>query len=491
MIGGLFTKYGTPGSKIGAGIPFVQQRTVSGKYVKPVISGVNMPERAYTIADLNEMGLSTQYGEWYEAASAMNALNPAMAMEDIPIQLSQSEFIGKGVIAQRYPLVGATERAGVMSTDILRIKMMLEYAAYIDDNLPAFALGDDSSRGQMEYVANQYKKNYARILNTLTGVPAGTDPGLNPKLQEKYYTASQLYTAPNWFKAVGNITLVPAALQLATGMMLNNAMRPILKKFDGGIGYNVIDVGPQARFFDALQFNTPKSGTRVFTPGAEYLRRVATALIGLSSLHYINNEVIAQASKAAIAKKAGQHISDTIWTQIAGVDEENAMMWTVKPKPIIDKNNLRATGRVRTIGDVQINYPAAIMGFQKFIVTPALNIDQSINEGMSAPAAIAKEMTKLYFLDRLNPMYGTMRGMYTGQEFDGKPSFQKHPGMEYLRANKDQLLRAMRGHPYELVLRKLLMQYPNGASRMAIDHEIIPIQNFLRELEQLIYRSRI
>ena len=489
VIGGLFNKYGTPGSKIGAGIPFVQQRTVGGKYVKPVISGVNMPERAYTIADLNEMGLSTQYGEWYEAASAMNALNPAMAMEDIPIQLSQSEFIGKGVIAQRYPLVGATERAGVMSTDILRIKMMLEYAAYIDDNLPAFALGDDASRGQMEYVATQYKKNYARILNTLTGVPAGTDPGLNPKLQEKYYTASQLYTAPNWFKAVGNITLVPAALQLASGMMLNNAMRPILKKFDGGIGYNVIDVGPQARFFDALQFNTPKAGTRVFTPGAEYLRRVATALIGLSSLHYINNEVIAQASKAAIAKKAGQHISDTIWTQIAGVDEENAMMWTVKPKPIIDKNNLRATGRVRTIGDVQINYPAAIMGFQKFIVTPALNIDQSINEGMSAPAAIAKEMTKLYFLDRLNPMYGTMRGMYTGQEFDGKPSFQKHPGMEYLRANKDQLLSAMRGHPYELVLRKLLMQYPNGASRMAIDHEIIPIQNFLRELEQLIYRS--
>jgi len=89
VIDGLFAKYGTPGSSIGIGIPFVQKRTVKGKYEKPLISGFPATRRSYTIADLNDLGLSTQYGEWFEAASAMKALNPSMDMKDIPIQLSQ------------------------------------------------------------------------------------------------------------------------------------------------------------------------------------------------------------------------------------------------------------------------------------------------------------------------------------------------------------------------------------------------------------------
>jgi len=491
VMSGLFDKYGTPGSKIGYGIPLVHQRTVRGQYVKPVVSGVNMPRRQYTIADLNELGLSTQYGEWYEAAAAMQALNPSMALEDVPIQLSQSEFIGKGVLAQRYPFVGATERAGVMSTDILRIKMMLEYLAYVDENLPAFGLGDTPSEGQMNYVASQYKKNYARVLNTLTGVPSGTDPGLNPKIQEKYYQASQLYLAPNWFKAVGNISLIPAALQMGTGMMLNNAIRPIVKRFDGGIGYNVVDVGPQARFFDALQFNTPQAGTRIKTAGQEWARRAGTALVGLMALHHINNAVIAQASKHAIAQNIGTEVSDTIWSHVAsiGANSDTQPMWTVKTKPVIDPKNLREYGKVRTIGDTQLNYPPAIMGWHKFIAAPMLNINQEIELGTPAPQAIAAEMARLYFIDRLNPQYQTLYSMYSGQEWNGTASFGKHIGFEYLRANKEQVLSALQGHPYQLLVRKILMQYPNGMSRMAANHEIIPIQNFLRDLETMVYKT--
>lgn len=490
VIEGLFKKYGTPGSKIGYLIPGMK-RTVKGHYVKPVVSGISMPRRQYTIADLNELGLSTQYGEWFESAAAMQALNPSMDLKDIPVQLTQSEHVGKGVIAQRIPLVGQTERGGVLSTDVLRIKIMLEYIAYVDDNLTAFALGDNPSEGQLNYVAEQYKRNFARVLNTLTGVPTGTDPGLSPTLQDKYHLASQVWLAPNWFKAVGNITLVPAALQLAAGMVTNELLRGVSKRLHGGIGYNVVDVGPQARFFDSLVFNTPQAGTMIKTGGKYYAMTMARVMLGLIALQQMATSQQAVATYHAIGKRIGVPSAQTIWTNVSGIQpaSEDAKGWRVTNKKWFDFQNPREFGRVTTIGDAQINYPAAIMGWQKLLINPTLNINQRIELGTPPWQAVAEEMAKVYVVDRLNPGIPAAYSMYSGGGYDGAPIAQKHPGFEMFRHNKEAVYRALEGNPYKYALMWLDVRYPNGISRFAANHEILPLQNLLKDLEAMIYKQ--
>jgi len=110
----------------------------------------------------------------------------------------------------------------------------------------------------------------ARILNTQSGTPTGNDPFLHPKLQETYHVASMIYTAPNWTTAVQNLAIFPAAVKLGMAVAVNEALRPIVRRMNNGIGYNIVDAGPQARFFNDLIFSTTSRGIGLHTPGARH-----------------------------------------------------------------------------------------------------------------------------------------------------------------------------------------------------------------------------
>ena len=488
VIDGLFAKYGTPGSSIGIGIPFVQKRTVKGKYEKPLISGLPATRRSYTIADLNDLGLSTQYGEWFEAASAMKALNPSMDMKDIPIQLSQSEYIGKGVLAQRIPFVGMTERAGVCSTDILRIKQMLEYCAMVDDNLASFGSAG-ATAAQMEYQATLAKRAMARILNTQSGTPTGNDPFLHPKLQETYHVASMIYTAPNWTTAVQNLAIFPAAIKLGMAVAVNEALRPIVRRMNNGIGYNIVDAGPQARFFNDLIFSTTSRGIGLHTPGARHAWTMMKAFATVALLHQLLNTAYVQRTKAALEARVSPHVARyTQWVAAKDLisQPETDMPIEVKGQKFFTTD--RSWGKVSTVGDAQFNYPAAIMGFHKYFTLPIYEINDKISEGQSMPIAIASTMLDYGFIKRLNPLFGDVMSQVTGAQFFGEPSGQQHPGWTYYLANEQGIDRSVWGTPLWFELQAAKLFHRNGMSRFAANQQNLQIQNLLKDLENMQYQ---
>ena len=488
VIDGLFSKYGTPGSSIGTGIPFVNKRTVRGKYEKPVISGFPSTRRSYTIADLNDLGLSTQYGEWFEAASAMKALNPSLDLKDIPIQLSQSEYIGKGVLAQRIPLVGMGERAGVASTDILRIKEMLEYCAMVDDNLAMFG-SVGATEPQMEYQATLAKRAMARMLNNLGGTPTGNDPFLHPKLRDAYHVASSIYTAPNWSSALMNLAIVPGLTKLMIGAAVNKALEPIVRWKNNGIGYNVIDVGPQARFFNDLIFSTTARGVGYHTPGVRYLWSMAKGFGVAFALHSLLSSAYVQQTRTALMSRVSERAAQV--NQWMTADElisqsEKAEPFKVEQQPFI--TNERKWGRVTTVGDSQINYPASITGFHKYVTLPIYEINDKLNEGQSVIGAIGTTLFDVGFVNRLNPLFGDVVSQYTGQQFFGEASNQDHPGWQYYLANEEAIDKQLIGTPLYLELKAAKLFHSGGMSRFSANQQNLQVQNALKDFESMQYR---
>jgi hypothetical protein len=491
IIDGLFSKYGTPGSSIGTGIPFVNKRTVKGKYEKPLISGFPSGRRAYTIADLNDLGLSTQYGEWFEAASAMKALNPSIDLADIPIQLSQSEYVGKGVLAQRIPLVGMTERAGVASTDVLRIKEMLEYAALVDDNLSSFG-SVGATEAQMEYQATLAKRAYARMLNNLSGTPTGNDPFLHPKLRDAYHVASSIYTAPNWGSALMNLAIVPGLAKLMIGAAVNKALEPIVRWRNNGIGYNVVDVGPQARFFNDLVFSTTARGVGFHTPGVKFLWTMAKGLLVTYGLHSLLSSAYVQQTRSALMARVSPQAAQVRHWMTA----DQLINQSEQPDPFKVEDQKffsfdRKWGRVVTVGDAQVNYPASVTGFHKYVTLPIYEINDKLNEGQSVVGAIGSTLFDVGFVRRLNPLFGDVVSLHTGQQFFGEASNQEHPGWTYYLANEAAIDKEIIGTPLYLEFKAAKLMHSSGMSRFSANQQNLQLQNALKDFESMQYRKGV
>jgi len=491
VIDGLFARYGTPGQSIGTGIPFVNKRTVRGKYEKPLISGLPSTRRSYTIADLNDLGLSTQYGEWFEAASAMKALNPNLDLQDIPIQLSQSEYVGKGVLAQRIPLVGMAERAGVASTDILRIKEMLEYCAMVDQNLTSFG-SEGATEAQMEYQATLAKRAMARMLNNLSGTPTGNDPFLHPKLRDTYHVASSIYTAPNWGSALMNLAIVPGLAKLMVGAAVNKALEPIVRRANNGIGYNIIDVGPQARFFNDLVFSTTARGVGYHTPGVRFLWTMAKGLLATYAMHSLLSSAYVQQTRAALMQRVSPQAAQVQnWMTADQLisQSEKADPFTVEEQPFFSFD--RKWGRVATVGDAQINYPASVTGFHKYVTLPIYEINDKLNEGQSVVGAIGSTLFDVGFVKRLNPLFGDVVSQYTGQQFFGEASNQEHPGWTYYLANEAAIDKEIIGTPLYLELKAAKLMHSRGMSRFSANQQNLQLQNALKDFESMQYRKGV
>jgi hypothetical protein len=109
-----------------------------------------------------------------------------------------------------------------------------------------------------------------------------------------------------------------------------------------------------------------------------------------------------------------------------------------------------------------------------------------IDAGESPVSAISKSFFESEILGRLNPMWTTGWRMATsGRTFYDGAMFQQHPGFTYFLEHKNELI--MQGGPYALDLFRLSKMYPNGASRFAIENEVLPVQKMLNDLENMLY----
>lgn len=471
IIDGIFRKYGRIGSQFSIGaIPFTKKATVPGIYDKELGRS-----RSYTIEDLNEFGLSTSYGEWYATAAAIKAANPLIELKDVPIQLTGAENLGGGVLGQRLiPFVGMTERGGLLSTDLLRIKQFLELARIVDRKVFE-SLGRSDSWVTMEQ--NKLKRNFARIINTISGSPVGDDVLLHPVAREVQYKAQAIFTAPNWGKSLKMFTLLPMVPELTAGYLVNMAFRPVWRKFFKGVGYNTVNLGAYHNFLSAIGQVKTADGNIINTPFSYYLTRftgtaINTALLFGAALFMQN---IAQ-SRALLAAQGKQ----THWYQIA------------KIKHLMDEQKLgvtqppAGTAKVVTLGNMEVQAPPIIMGWNRFLLQPYLQMQRNMKAGESLPAAAAEALFSTEFTSRVNPMYVAMKDQLTGKtNIFNSATYQEHPGWRYFLAHSDDLIAQAGPFGYQLALLKLA--YPNGMSRAAMNGQMVPIQKMMNDLERMQY----
>jgi hypothetical protein len=222
-------KYGTKGNVIGYGIPGVHKRQVNQTY------GWN---------DLAEYGLKTTYGDWFRNYEAAKLIDPTIDPFEMPIATTQAENIGEGVLARRIPFVNMWERAGALSTDILRVKSFLEFSAYVDQSY-------DYS---YDYQRDQAKRDYAAFLNVVTGHPTGNNLMMSDNQNLFNQTLRTIYTSPNWFNSLMMQTYLPSLAKMYVAEGVNYVSRAATSKMDiYGVGFDVIDTAADQKWFRSLR----------------------------------------------------------------------------------------------------------------------------------------------------------------------------------------------------------------------------------------------
>jgi hypothetical protein len=484
IIDGIFRKYGKKNSVINIGVPFLKsfEAVVVGKYNRE--SG---RRESYTIEDLNEYGLATSYGEWYAAASAAQALNPLLQLKDVPIQLTGAENIGQGIVPQRIvPFVGMTERGGLLSTDLLRIKQFLEIARVVDrrpfDHLDSKAWFKNADI----YEADKVKQNFARIINTLSGSPVGEDPNTHPIARDIGYLAGNAYTAPNWGKSLKAASFLPMMAELAAAHAINYVFRPVYRKFNQGAEFNTINLGAYHNYLRAISQFTSAGKTTAKTPAIYNLSRISASIGQTMFLWYL-----LQAGQINIQERAflAAQGKPTEWYELNRtaelMDEANVKF---EGQDFFDFNSPTKFGKVISFGNMQLHAPPIVMGMHRFIGAPYYRAQQLISNGVHPVKAIGETMLNSELLTRINPMYmGVWNAIKTGRTFSKAALFQQHPGFTYFLQHKNDLLRT--AGPYSLDLLRLAHMYPNGASRFALDQEVLPVQKLFTDLENMLYQK--
>jgi hypothetical protein len=475
IIQGMFRKYGTKGSVTGYGLPFIHRATVTGFYDRE-----SETRRSYTIADLNELGLSTTYGEWYEAATAAQAMNPMLSLEDTPIQLTGAENLGGGVIAQRViPFVGQMERGGVLSTDLLRIKQFLEIARVVDlrifDHLSEDAWGSKSAY----YEAEQHKRKFARIINTISGSPVGEDPDVHQTARELGYALGSIYTAPNWGKSLKAFTYVPMMMELGVAHGINFLLRPIWRKVFDGAEYNTINVGAYHNYLNAISTFTTAGKRTLKTPGTFDLFRKAATIGEAALLWTMWASLQTNIQERALLASQGK---PTAWYELGRMNElMTDMNAGFEDQQMLDFKKPGKFGKVITLGNMQIQAPPIVMGLHRFVLAPYAYMQQRVRDGESPIKAFAETMLRTEITSRVNAMYTSTYNQLTGRSFNNAALFQQHPGFYRFLQNPEYYKK--RAGIYALDLYRLQKMYPRGASRLAIDQEILPVQKLMQDLE--------
>jgi len=83
-------------------------------------------------------------------------------------------------------------------------------------------------------------------------------------------------------------------------------------------------------------------------------------------------------------------------------------------------------------------------------------------------------------------MYTAFKDQFTGKTnmFDAA-TYQEHPGYRYFLAHSNELI--SQGGPFAYELAKLRLIYPHGMSRAAMNGQMIPVQNLMKDLERMQY----
>jgi hypothetical protein len=477
IIAGLFDKYGRKGSVIGYGIPGIHRAMVQGFYDRETNT-----HQSYTIEDLNNLGLSTTYGEWYETAAAAQAQNPLMTLYDTPIQLTGAENLGTGVLAQRIiPFVGMTERGGVMSTDILRIKQFLEIARVVDRRIFDYLRSNATSEKSAYYEAERTKREFARIINTISGTPVGEDPNVHPVARDLGYKLASVYTAPNWGKSVKAVTVLPMMIELALAHGVNAMLRPVWRKVFNGAEYNTLNVGAYHNYIRAISTFTTPGGITSKTPGLFDLQRKASAFTQVIALGWLFAAMQTNIQERALLAAQGK---PTEWYELAKINQlMNEMHAGVEQQELLKPSKF---GKVITLGNMQIQAPPIVMGAHRFVLAPFEYMQQRINDGESPMRAAAETFLRTEVTSRVNAMYSGAWNQITGRTFNNSALYQQHPGFYRFLQNPNYYMQ--RAGIYALDLYRLQKMYPRGASRFAIEQEILPVQKLMQDLELMEYQ---
>ena len=151
----------------------------------------------------------------------------------------------------------------------------------------------------------------------------------------------------------------------------------------------------------------------------------------------------------------------------------------------------RKWGRVVTIGDAQVNYPASVTGFHKYVTLPIYEINDKLNEGQSVVGAIGSTLFDVGFVKRLNPLFGDVVSQYTGQQYFGEASNQQHPGWDYYLANEAAIDKEIIGTPLYLEFKAAKLMHQSGMSRFSANQQNLQLQNALKDFESMQYREGV
>lgn len=486
-------KYGTKGNVIGYGIPGVHKRQVNQTY------GWN---------DIAEYGLKTTYGDWYRNYEAAKLIDPTINPFEMPIATTQAENIGEGVLARRIPFVNMWERAGALSTDILRVKSFLEFSAYVDQ----------SFNYSYDYQRDQAKRDYAAFLNVVTGHPTGNNLMMSDNQNLFNQTLRTIYTSPNWFNSLMMQTYLPSMAKMYVAEGVNYVSRAATQKMDiYGVGFDVIDTAPEQKWFRTLR--NPDVLKQHF---ATFVNSFAQAgvigsvlqLMGLYAerrqLHEIND---------------GKYIDYLDWRKInspvlndEGVDLASKLR--IDQQKWWDPTN-PDFGVVRAANTLQWQMPAIFTLYKRLFLAPYIQATNEPNASTEQKAAkYAAELYKSNIEGRFGPPIQGVKQLASGRTYVEEAALQKAPGLrtwvqterkiERYRELMDEakksgntaladkynreikkLAPAIYNPSYPLI-KALTKMFPNGISRYALSMLTnLQVQTVLKDMEELGYSQHV
>jgi len=488
------TKYGMRDNVIGYGIPGLHRRRL---------------QRTYTWTDISDYGLKLTYNDWMNAYDAAVAVDPNVSPFDIPIQPTQAENIGEGALARRIlPMVNAWERAGSLSTDIVRLKSFLEFAAFVD-NHPTVT---------EEYQRDQMKRDYATFVNVATGSPSGQNLLMSDAQRAFSMHARTMFTSPNWFNSLMMQTYLPSMAKMYVAEGVNVIARKATEKLDPyGVGWDVIDVRPDQKWFNTMRTGEVRfqhAQTFMGALGSSYAMALAFQALGLYMARRQEHEVL-----------SGEYID------FFDIKKINSPIVGANGERLDDKLGLVNTqwynpfspefGVVRAANTLTYQMPQMMTLYQRMFMRPIMS---AANEpSLSTPEAIQKYMHELFKANiegRLGPLVQGAKMLTTGRTFNDEPAFQKHPGFRYydmlmdrlddteakLKAaresgnqaeikfyeNKYKKLSPVKRTPLYLLDKtyKLRSLFPDGASRFSVAmFGNLQIQSELKDLEEMYFQE--
>lgn len=486
-------KYGTKGNVIGYGIPGIHKRQVNQTY------GWN---------DLAEYGLKTTYGDWFRNYEAAKLIDPTINPFEMPIATTQAENIGEGVLARRIPFVNMWERAGALSTDILRVKSFLEFSAYVDQSY-------DYS---YDYQRDQAKRDYAAFLNVVTGHPTGNNLMMSDNQNLFNQTLRTIYTSPNWFNSLMMQTYLPSMAKMYVAEGVNYVSRAATRNMDiYGVGFDVIDTSPEEKWFRTLRTKDVQRQHRNTFIASFVQAGVIGAVLQLMGiyaerrqLHEIND---------------GKYVDFLDWRKInspvlndEGVDLASKLR--IDQQKWWDPTN-PDFGIVRAANTLQWQMPAIFTLYKRLFLAPYIQATNEPNASTQEKAAkYAAELYKSNIEGRFGPPIQGIKQLASGRTYVEEAALQKMPGLkvwidtekkiERYRELMDEAKRSGNNsladkynreikklapaiynpsYPHIKVLAKL---FPNGISRYALSMLTnLQVQTALKDMEELGYSQHV